>query len=350
MTQSHQEDVVRKGSSVISATPTNEVIFEPLDMPLFNYLLLRTYPTIEPGSSTVHYIPVKEVMEYLRIDRLSKLQDSLERLGKGSIAIDYLDENNEPRSIYAHYLSSDVSRTGSGMLAFAFDAILTRFISEPKVYGLISVTRIRDLPTFPAQKLYEIMALNFRKKSPVWRTNPEELRSLWQMGKRNARWDNFRTHVIEKAVADVNAVAEFDVRVEYVRGGRGGGVVEIVFTALAKNHNRLIEAASVKAITKRRAKVDPHTVDMLDGLTYEERGGPAALSPSTIEEVRAMMDEDGDINRLVDEWREVVRGHVLVDPDRNFVSWAALRIAQDKDPLLRDIEGDVFGSLLGGRD
>mgnify|MGYP001416531374 CR=1 FL=1 len=345
-----EEDIVRKGSSVISATPTNEVMFEALDMPLFNYLLLRTYQLIEPGKSTVHYIPVKDVMEYLRIDRMSKLQDSLERLGKGLIAIDYLDEDDEPRSIYAHYLSSDLSRTGSGMLAFAFDAILTRFISEPKVYGLISVNRIRDLPTFSAQKLYEIMALNFRKKSPVWRTTPDELRCLWQMGKRNARWDNFRTHVIEKAVADVNAVADFDVRVEYVRGGRGGGVVEIVFTAVTKDHNRLIEAASVKAITARRAKVDPHTVDMLDGMTYAERGGPAALTPAAVEEVRAMMDEDGDINRLVDEWRDLVRGHALVNPDHHFVSWAAIRLRQDKDPLLGDLEGDVFGNLLGGRD
>src|SRR5690606_15254236 len=115
MTNEVVKDVIRKGSSVISATPTDAVRFEPIDNSLFNYLLLRTYNDLTPEQN-VFQLPVQEVMEYLRIDRIGKLQSSLERLGKGFIEIDYIDaETGDPRAMYAHYLSSDVSSTGSGM-------------------------------------------------------------------------------------------------------------------------------------------------------------------------------------------------------------------------------------------
>lgn len=350
MAEARQIDLVRKGSSVVSATPTMDVLFEPIDNTLFNYLLLRAYGDIVPGVGIVHKIPVREVMEYLKIDRVSKLHASLERLGKGTISIDYIDDENVERTMYAHYLSSDVSRTGSGLLEFSFDTILSRFLYEPKVYALISVNRLRDLKSYASQKLYEVMVLNFRKKSPVWSTTVEELRNYFQTGDRNARFDNFRVHVIEKAIAEVNAIAEFDVLVDYIRGGQGGGVVEIVFKAVSKSHRRLMETATVKAIGTRRKKVDLHTVDMLDGLTFEERGGPAEVTAEGIEKARALIPEDGDINVLLTEWRESVRGLSLTDPDGHFLGWMRLKLEQDNDPLLKDIEGDVFGQLLGGRD
>lgn len=351
MPDARNGDLIKKGSSVISATPTLEVLFEPVDNTLFNYLLLRTYSDIEPGKA-IHRIPVKDAMEYLKIDRISKLQSSLERLGKGSVRIDYVDDDEDetPHSIYAHLLSSDVSNTGSGMLAFAFDPILSRFLYEPKVYGLVSVSRVRDLKTYASQRLYEMMSLQFRKKSPVWSSSVEELRDIFQIGDKNARFDNFRIHVIDRAVEDVNAIAEFDILVDYVRGGRGGGVVEIVFKAVSKSHKRLIEAASVKSISARKRKVDPHTVDMLDGMTFDERGGPAELTAEAIEQARSMIEEGGDINLLVSEWREINRGRSLSDPDAHFTAWLSLRLGQGDDPLLKDIEGDVFGTLLGGRD
>lgn len=353
MTNELSKDVIRKGSSLISATATDAVRFEPIDNSLFNYLLLRTYNDINPEQQ-VYRVPVQEVMEYLRIDRISKLQASLERLGKGFIEIDYLEpETGDYRTMYAHYLSSDVSSTGSGMLKFAFDPILVHFLPEPKVFGLVSVSRVRDLKTVASQKLYEMMALQYRKKTPEWRCSVDELRTYFQAGDKNPRFDNFKKHVIEKAVSDVNAIAEFDIVVDYVRGGKGGGVVEIVFTALVKSHTRLIEASAVKSPrTSKKKMADTKTIDLLDGQTFEERGGPAELTGAAIEKARDMIPETADINQLIAEWRDINRGRSLSNPDHSFLSWLELKLSQDSDPLLKDIEGDVFGTILGvsGRD
>lgn len=348
MQDSGETDYVKKGSAVISATAVMDVPFETTDLSLFTYLMWRTYSEIVPGA--IHRLPVKEVMEYLRIDRISKLQASLERLGKGTLLIDYQDEEG-PRCMYCHYLSSDVSSTGNGMLVFAFDPILLQFIYEPKVYAQVSVSRLRDFKAVPSQRLYENMSLQFRKKHPEWRTNVEELRTVFQVGDRNARFDNFRTHVIDKAVEEVNLIAEFDVLVDYIRGGRGGGVVEIVFKAVSKSHRRLLEAASTRLATggKKRPS-DIHTVDMLDGKTFEERGGPAEITSGAVEMARDMISDGGDINVLVSEWRESVRGRSLTDPDDHFIGWLKLKLGQEDDPLLRDIDGDVFGNLLGGKE
>lgn len=350
MAEITRTDLIKKGSSIVSASPTGDVTFEPVDNTLFNYLVLRTYNDIDP-SKPLHRIPVREVMEYLKLDRVSKLQASLERLGKGFIAIDYINPvDNEPHAIYAHYLSSDLSTTGSGMLTFAFDPILVHFLYEPKVFALISVSRIRDLKTVAAQKLYEIMSLEFRKKSPVYRASPDELRQLLQAGDKNKRFDNFKVHVLEKAISDVNAIADFDILVDYSRGGKGAAVKEVILSAVTKSHKRLLEAASVKSTKVRKTKIDPHTVDLLDGKTFEERGGPAALTQDAIEKARGMIKDDADINQLVSEWRDINRGRSLSDPDQSFLNWLELKIAQDDDPFLKDIEGDVFGTLISGRD
>lgn len=350
MKESSRNDVIRKGSSIIAARPTSDVAMEAIDTTLFNYLILRSYDELEPGQSMTHQIPVKDVMQFLNIDRIGRLHESLERLGKGSLSIDYLDGNGSPRTMNVHYLSTDVSKTGEGMLMFAFDPILVHFLYEPKVFAIISVNRVRDLRTMSSQKLYEMMSLQFRKKSPIWRISVDELREQMQVGDKYGRFDNFKKHVIEKSIDDVNAIADFDVVVEYIKGGKGGGIVEVVFKAVSKTHSRLIEAASVKSTKAKKGHVDRHTIDLLDGKTYAERGGPAEISADAIEKAREMIPEDADINQLVAEWRDMNRGFSLSEPDRHFLSWLDLRLEKDQDPLLKDLDGDVFGNLLGGRD
>lgn len=345
------QETILKGSSVIAAVATPDVIFEPCDNSLFNYLLFRTFDDLRPG--VIHTIPMRDAMEYLRIDRVSKLQASLDRLCKGSVLIDYHDETlGEDRQIRAHYLSSDVSRAASGLMHFAFDPILSVFLPHPKVYAVINIKNYRDFKTAAAQKLYEHMSLTWRKKHPTWQPTVDELRAIFQVGDRYARFDNLRTHVIEKAVAEVNVIAEFGINVDYVRGGQGGGVVAVEFRAVTKTHQSIMQASTIHSTkpAKKGRAIDPHTVDILDGMTFEERGGPAEITSKALDLARELMPDDADINQLVTEWREVNRGRVLNDADANFAAWLAVRMQQDADPLLSEIDGDVFGNLLGDRD
>lgn len=347
MSDYRDQNVLRKASSVITANQKGDVVLEPQDRILMNYLLWRAWNDLTPHG--VYLIPTKDVMDYTRIKRHKDLQAAIERLCKVVLEIDYMDDSGDARYILAHYLSMDMSRSENGMMRYAFDSILYHFIADPKVYANIYIDRGRDMKTAAAMALYEIMALQYRKKSPIWRTTPEQLRSLLKVGDKHPRPDNFRKNVIEKAVEEVNAIAEFEVQVDYVKGGQGGGIVEIEFKALSKSHARLVEAASTKLVSANRGsgKKDTHTIDMLDGMTHEERGGPATLTDVAIEAARELMPADGNIDDYVAEWRSANKGKVFNDPDAAFTAWMQVRIEKDNDPLLKDLDSDVFGSLIG---
>ena len=61
------------------------------------------------------------------------------------------------------------------------------------------------------------------------------------------RFDNLKVNVIEKAVQEVNAIAEFWIEVDYVRGGRGNKVVELRFSIVPRPSEITITA---DALTK----------------------------------------------------------------------------------------------------
>jgi|HigsolmetaAR201D_1030396.scaffolds.fasta_scaffold04415_7 Protein involved in initiation of plasmid replication len=346
-----EPDILRKGSSVVMARYCGDVEFKASDLALFNYLLLRAYDSISPGA--VHRVSVQDAMAYGRFDRSSQLHEAIRRLCHGKIEIDYID-GDRTRSIVAHFLSADVPKAENGILFYSFDNILVHFLQHPKVFSLLRASTSQALARKPLYsiRLYEAMALQFHKRVPVWRVTVPELREFLRIGDQYRRFDNFRSKVIERAIADINAVAEFDILVEYTRGGRGGAVTEVVFTAVSKSHSRLIEAMSTKGIRHsdtRRPPVDTDTIDIFDGRTFRERGGPAELLPETIDAARERIQDGDHIGQLIEEWREETRGRVWTDPDRAFLSWLDLRLERESDPLLKDIDGDVFGALLEGR-
>lgn len=339
--------VLKKASSVITAQHRGSVVLDHHDRSVMNYLLFRAWPDLSPNG--VYRLSTKEVMEYAKIKKHKDLLESFSRLCKILLEIDYQDEAGEARSITSHFLSTDVPQSENGMLFYAFDPILFHFIADPKVYAAISMSRLRDLNSTMAMDLYEIMALQYRKKSPVWITTPEDLRKLLKVGDRHPRPDNFRRNVVEKTVQEVNSIAEFDILFEYVRGGQGGAVVEIKFTAVSKSHARLVEAANVSKIVSGRHSgkaIDPKTIDMYDGMTKEERGAPATLTDRAIEGARSLIPDDGNIHDFMSEWMATNRNKVFNDPDAAFLTWLEVKLAKDEDPFLKDLEDDVFGDIL----
>jgi hypothetical protein len=351
-----ENDTFREGSSIITAVPYENFPFTPLDEHIFTYLLCRFY--YEIGQGSVHSVPVRDVLEFARLDRPAKLHDSLRRLGTGLIEIDYIDKDTgDKRTLFAHYLSSDVSHAEKGMLTFAFDPILVPFLRDPKIYAIISARVLRTLKTVPAQQLYKMMCLRYRLRNPVWQIPVESLRAHLRVGDKYTRFDNFRTHVLEKAIADVNAVAyEFDVMLEdTILGGKGGQVQEVVFRAVPKSHTRILEASGLRTLSepgkgKPKKPKDNHTVDLLDGMTNSERGRPAEVSSFGIEKAREIMPIDADLNQLLGEWREINRGRTFVDPDKTFVEWIQMSIERANDPVLKNLDDDVFGALLAQGD
>lgn len=335
--------LLKKSQSVVMAREHGGEI-DLVDRKLFNYLLQRAYPSLMERQ--VHRIPVQDALEFLCHTSTSRLHESLDRLGTVSIEIEYEDDAGIRHSARAHFLSYDLSRAADGVLQFAFDPLLLQFLWEPKVYASLSLHRVRSFRGAHASRLYEVMALYHRRFSPHWRISVDDLRAFFRVEDSHARWDNFRRKVIERAVDEVNRIADFEVSVEYVRGGRGGRIVEVVFTAAAKSHARLMEARAMIDPVGRvgRDVRDCHTVDLLDGRTDAERGGPAVVSVLALEQAREMAG--GTVAHYEQEWREEMRGRVVRDPDLSFLRWLDMRLQREQDALLADLNEDTFGNLL----
>lgn len=334
-------NVVKKASQVVMAKPRGQI--DLVDNKTFNYLLLRAYKNLP--NRTIHKIPVSEVLDFLRHTSTTRLHESLDNLGKVNVEIDYIDDDGSAHSVTAHYLSFDLSKAENGILQYAFDSILLEFLKEPKVYALVNLDKARHFRSTYGIKLYETMLMYYRRYSPVWRPTVDELRSFFGVENSYDRFDNLRRKVIETAVGEVNEIAEFDVTVEYIRGGRGGKVEEVEFTAVTKSHAQLIAVPDMTARSRTKKDRDPNTVDLLDGRTDLERGAPPALQATTLDDAREMIGQ-GDVGTYEDEWRREMHGRIVRDPDISFLSWLGARLQKESDALLVDIEDDTFGDII----
>lgn len=343
------KDTIRKHSAVITAAHVKEGLsLKPEDLSFFNYLLARVHPYPKPGF--IYEIPIKEAMEFMRWDRTAKVHESLDRLCKVNIEIDY-EKDDERHSIRTHYMSHNSSHAENGILQFAFDPILVQFLPDPKVYGSINVNRSHDLKSMGAKRLYEFGCLNRNKYGATWRLSVLEFRQIAEAGDKHPRFDNFRRLVLDKAVDEVNNIADFDIAYETETAGQGGSVSTIVFKILGKTHARLLQATTIKSTKAKGGKSgDQYTVDMLDGKTNEERGGPAELTSDVMERIASRLSPEDDIEALVREWRDVTRGLVLNDPDKHFESWIDLREVKKNDPVLSGLDEDIFSNFFNGED
>lgn len=355
MAATGKEPVVKKGSNVVDArVERSDVDLTSADNAFFNYLLQRAQTEFAKdflnASAKVHRIPMRDALEFMGCDRPARIKDSIDRLCQANIRVDYESEEGD-RSLSCHLLSMDVPHAADGFLHFAFDPILWHFIKDPKVYALIEINRVRDIRFAPGQKLYEHMELVRRRRhNAAWTIGIDDLREIFGASDSYKRFDNFRKNVIEKAVDAVNAVATFDVQVSYDRSGRGGPVVSVTFKPVSKSHHRLVEASATKASgigRKKAAPKDDKTIDLLDGKTAAERGGPAEITSETLEKAAQLVDP-ATVDELLLEWRESSKGKVYNDANRAFIAWLEMKIEKDSNAALADVDDDVFGSLLEG--
>lgn len=336
---------LKKAAQVVLSRERGDL--QLVDRKLFSFLLLRSYRDLK--EKQVHKVPIQDALAYLKHTSTVPLHESLERLGTVTVEIDYVDQADVSHSVRAHFLSYDMSRTESGAIHFAFDPILLQHLFEPRVFATIDMNFLRSFRSNYAAKLYEIMEMYKKRFNPLWSVSVDTLREI--LGIRpgqHPRFDNLRTKVIERAVAEINEIAEFDVSVEYVRGGRGGKVVEVRFRTAPKAHPDVVAPPSLADPLGRGRRVarDENTVDLLDGQTDAERGGPASLQVTTRQKAAEMAGADGDVDTYEQEWREEMRGRRVRDPDNSFLTWLGLRLERERDALLLDLDPDAFGTLL----
>ena len=341
--------IVSKASHVILARELGDL--DLVDRKIFNYLLNRVYGEVRLGEATIHRVPVADVLEFLSHSSTDRLHESLSRLGRVEILIDYVDEANVPNSAKAHYLSYNMAMAADGWIHFAFDPILIGFLHNPKIFATLSLAHMRRFRSVYAMKLYEIMALYVNRHFPVWTPTVEEFREQMGIGDAYDRFDNLRKRVVEAAVEEVCAVAPFDVEVECLKSGRGGKVTSLRFTARHKGPETLLDMSlSGTAPTGRlpSPRRDPNTIDLIDGMTDAERS-PLGIGAEMVARARAMIsaaDDGGTVDAYVAAWHEESCGRRIRDPDRHFRVWLEMTLAKKREADLSILEDDTFSTLL----
>ncbi len=321
---------------------------ELVDSKILNFLMHRTLPFLH--TREVHRVPVRDVLLYLGHTSTQRLQESLTRLGKANIEIDYKDEAGVDHHVVIHYLSYDISRTENGYIVFAFDPLLMQMLSDPDIYGTLNISTFQKFKSSYSLKLYEVLSLFVKRRMPVWDVTVDELRETLGVEASYARrLDNFRQRVIEASVAEINEVGDFKVAVEYVRGGRGGKILRCKFTTSFKSSGEML--APARSVhdpigAGGRATRDQNTLDFLDGRTDYERGGTVVLRVETLQAAMHYLNDADDLETLEEEWRTDMQDRRVVDPDQSFLQWLAIRREKVSSPDLADIDEDTIASLL----
>ncbi|EPX83547.1 Initiator RepB protein [Salipiger mucosus DSM 16094] len=316
------------------------------DMKTFLYLLHRSYN--ESADAGIQSVPVAELLNYLGHTSIKLMHRSLKNLGSVKIDIDYREGDDE-HSVSCHFLSYDVSRTSNGMLEYAFDPILMRFIFEPQIYGKINMSLFSHFKTTHGAKLYEIMTLFKNRFHRTWTVPVDEFRDRFGIGTdQYCRFDNLKRHVIEKAVKEVNRIAPFGIDVSYIRGGKGGKVETLRFTVIPRTELPS-EAVATGNDPIPRGR-DPKTVDMLTGQTDEENTLNLTVSDEALEEAVFIMSsngtDEGELERYLDDWRASVAGQRVTDPGVNFLRWLRLKFSTRKETEMEQLDDSVIDSIL----
>ncbi len=317
------------------------------DQKMFNFLLQKSYSKLT--DRPIHEIPVSDVLNFLKHTSVARLEGSLRKLKNTTIDIDYQEDGKE-HSVSCHILSFDVSKAEDGILTYAFDPILLRFLYEPKIYARINMHFFSQFRTSYGAKLFEIMTFFQHRHHRTWSVSIAELkRSLGVADDQYPRFDNLKRSVIEKAISEVNALSPFGIKAEYIKGGRGGKVVEVRISVIPRSELEP-QSAEKSASSLSKSKRDPDTIDLLDGQTDIEREEQLTISEETLEEGRQLLIKSGrnpeEIETKIDQWRDALSGETVSDPNLNFLRWLSIHLEKEEDDTLSILDNDVLGTLL----
>jgi hypothetical protein len=338
-----QAGALKKAAQIIMARDHGDI--ELVDRKVFNFLLYRVFQELRPDEAVVHSVPVSDVLNFLGHSSTDRLNECLSRLSSMEMVIDYVDEAGIPNSARTHYLSYNMERTADGWIRFAFDPILLRFLHKPKVFALLAPNYLAPWRSDYAAKLFEVLSLYVNRHHKVWEPSVEKFRETMNVGDGYQRFDNLKKRIIETAVEEVNAIAPFNVAVDYVRGGVGGKVVSVRFTVLPKGPKTLLDLSAARATGRRDGRRDPNTPDLIDGLTDEERRA-RGVSPEAMERALSLLPGGEALDGYLDAWRTSVAGRNVRDADRSFLNWLEIELARRADTAIGRIDEDTIATLL----
>ena len=334
-----ESNLLRKASQLINAPYTGFITQN--DAKIWHFLLHRVYAEI--GRAAVHEVGVSEILTFVGHGSHQRIHESLERLSKAEISIEWVDERGLAHSLRAHYLSYDMIHAADGTIRFSFDPFALDLLTNPRVFAYLSIASLRKFRSLYATKLYEIMALRERRHNKAWEPDLAEFRISMGITDGYQRFDNLYRRVIMPAVDEVNEIAPFGVVFDLVRSGHGGKVAKLKFAAIPRDKRTLMDITPQPARRPTRNELVP---DLFDGRTDNDRR--RAVSNAALTRAKEMLGEHGDPLAEIEKWRSEMAGRRVISPDRSFLGWLAVKQARERSEhdLLAKLAPDAISGFL----
>lgn len=229
------------------------------DRRLFNHLLAAAYRDL--GKVASHAVKMSEIRSFAAMARDGtedtsnrRIKTSITRLQQTVVQFNYLDSARGEvwRSSQLLGECELVERTGE--LTYSFPPGLAERLIEPALYSFISLRVVYQFESKYSLILYEILKryADRNAEEPYWTVQTSELRDLLGCRDKLKDWKDFNIRALQPAMQEINELAEFNVRLDEKRQGRGRGggkVVEVTFWILRK------DAGEVEAAVRQLDKV-----------------------------------------------------------------------------------------------
>lgn len=123
---------------------------------LFNILLWHAYD--ELLTTKEHKIPISTLVHFTDTTshNLEFLKNSLRKLRKADVEFDVLDEDGDPEWKNTGYLSTVGLKHGSGYCTYEFSDFLAKKLTDPELYGIVSLDVQKYFKSGHALTIYEI--------------------------------------------------------------------------------------------------------------------------------------------------------------------------------------------------
>jgi len=340
-----EQPVLRKAREIVLAREDGDLHL--VDRKLWNYLLATIYG-VPPSGGNIYRIRVGHLMSLMAHTSVARLHESLERLARARLTIDYTDESGLTNTVRGHYLSYHMTHAEQEMLTFSFDSIVLSLLYDPRVFASLSVSSIQKFRSSYALRLYEILSLFVHRRYPAWEIGFQELQSRLDIPDGCMRLDNLKRRVIDPALREIHDFSLLKVSVKYVKESSSRKIIGMVFrvsqqTTAARQQGLLL--------TEPEPHGRPETTGTKTGATPGTARNRLVLSEKALAEATVVMMGDAEAARkLGKKWSHENRGLPIRDADDAFLSWLMIQHAPDAGPVISEGPAsgadDVMGLLL----
>lgn len=160
-----------------------------------------------------------------------------------------------------------------GRLCYSFDARLVPILRESSIFGILELRVMAAFSTKYALALYEAISRRVRMERVSETFDLEAMRELLgvPLGKLG-KIGNLRSKAIDPAAREINALAPFSVRVDYVKQGKTVVGFQVWWWRKSAEDYRAAMAELERPRTGRRARILGETEVVPESLLLETQG------------------------------------------------------------------------------